>query len=81
MKVTTWNRNDGFVSVVLFENGTSAAVSTKVYKTKKGAEGANNKLLELCGKNWENGDLPWETTDPKDGSVTRHYRREDLRKF
>ena len=81
MKTTTWNRNDGFVSVVLFENGTSAAVSTKVYKTKKGAAGANAKLEALCGEKWENGDLPWETTDPKDGSVTRHYRREDLRKF
>ena len=50
MKTTTWNRANGFVSVVLFENGTSAAVSTKVYKTKKGAEGANNKLLQLCGE-------------------------------
>jgi hypothetical protein len=81
MKVTTWNRDKGFVSVILFENGTSAAVSTKVFKTQKGAEGANNKLKAICGEDWKLGNLPWQTTDPKDGSVTRHYRREDLRKF
>ena len=80
MKLTTWNRANGFVSVVLFENGSSAAVSTKVYKTQKGAEGANKRLLELCGKNWEDGDLPWSTTNPKDGTVTRNYRRENLRR-
>ena len=80
MKTTTWKIAGGFASVIIFENGSSAAVSTKVYKTKKGAEGANKRLLELCGKNWENGDLPWETTNPKDGEVTRNYRRENLRR-
>ena len=81
MKTTTWNRKDGYVSVVLFENGTSAAVSTKVYKTKKGADGANTKIRTKCGENWELGNIPWEPTNPEDGVVTRHYIREDLRKF
>ena len=45
MNTTTWNRSSGFVSVVLFSNKTSAAVSTKVFKTEKGALAANTKLI------------------------------------
>ena len=79
MKTCTWKRESGYVSVILFANGSSAAVSTKTFKTRKGAEGANNKLIEMCGKNWEKGDLPWESTNPKDGTVTKHYRKENLK--
>jgi|TARA_R110000751_G_scaffold5594_3_gene25368 hypothetical protein len=78
MKVTTWNREDGFVSVVLFANNTSAAVSTKTFKTKKGAEGANKRIIELCGENWEKGNLPWKTTNPKTGEVVTNFHNENL---
>jgi hypothetical protein len=78
MKLTTWNRDSGFVSVVLFDNGTSAAVSTKVFKTQKGAEGFNKRIVELCGEKYEKANLPWESTNPKTGEVTRHFRHENL---
>lgn len=78
MKTTTWNREHGHVSVILFENHSSAAVSTKVYQTKKGAIGANKRLAVMCGDNWEKHDLPWQSTNPETGLVTRHYRRENL---
>ena len=78
MKTTTWNRASGYVSVVLFTNGSSAAVSTKIFKTKKGAEAANAKLVTLCGDNWDKANLPWESTNPTTGEVTRHFRRENL---
>jgi len=78
MKTTTWNRDNGYVSVVLFANKKSAAVSTKVYATKQGALGANKRLVKICGDNWEHHDLPWESTNPDTGEVTRHYRRENL---
>ena len=61
MKMTTWNREAGYVSVVLFDNGTSAAVSTKTYATKKGAEAANTRLQELCGEGYSNMNLPYRT--------------------
>ena len=78
MKTTTWNREAGYVSVVLFANKTSAAVSTKTYATKKGAEAANARLQEMCGDNWELANLPYRTTDPKTGEVTVNYRTENL---
>jgi len=78
MRTTTWNRESGYVSVVLFSNKTSAAVSTKVFKTEKGALAANTKLLEMCGENWEKANLPWESTNPETGEVTRHFRKENL---
>ena len=80
MKCTTWSRHGGFVSVILFKNGTSAAVGRKVYKTKRGAEGGNARVLTLCGENWELQDLPWSTTNPETGEVTQNYRRENLSK-
>ena len=78
MKCTTWSRSGGFVSVVLFANKTSAAVSTKIYKTEKGAKGANMRLKERCGDNWEKMNLPYRTTNPKHGSVTVNYKTENL---
>ena len=78
MKMTTWNREAGYVSVVLFDNGTSAAVSTKTYATKKGAEAANTRLQELCGEGYSNMNLPYRTTNPEDGTVTVNYRTENL---
>jgi hypothetical protein len=80
MKVTTWNRDLGHVAVILFDNGTSAAVSTKTFKTKKGAEGANKRIIEMCGENWELGNLPWKSTNPTTGEVTTNFRRENLSK-
>lgn len=80
MKVTTWNRETGHVAVVLFANGTSAAVSTKTFKTKKGAIAATQRIKELCGENWEKGNLPWKTTNPKTGEVTVNFRNENLSK-
>ena len=78
MKTTTWNREAGHVAVVLFDNGTSAAVSTKIYATKKGAEAANAKLLAMCGEKYEKANLPWESTNPETGEITRHFHRENL---
>jgi DNA topoisomerase IB len=78
MKTTTWKREAGYVSVVLFANKKSAAVSTKTYSTQKGAEKANEKLATLCGENYENANLPWTVTDPKTGVISRLYRNENL---
>ena len=78
MKTITWSRLDGHVSVVLFENGRTCAVSTKIYKTQKGAESANERLKELCGEKYSNMNLPYETTDSKTGEITVNYRTENL---
>jgi hypothetical protein len=78
MKLTTWNRDNGFVSVVLFDNGNSAAVSTKTFATKAGAEKFNKRIVEICGEKYEKANLPWESTNPETGEVTRHFRRENL---
>ena len=78
MKTTTWSRDEGFVSVVLFENGLSAAVSTKTYKTKDGALAANKKLHTICGKGYSKQNLPYRTTNPKTGEVTVNYKTENL---
>jgi hypothetical protein len=76
MKTTTWNRNSGFVSVVIFENGTAFAVSTKTYKTRRGAEGANTRLKNICGDGYSKQNIPWKTTDD-DGNVTVNYVSEN----
>ena len=78
MKTTTWNRESGHVAVVLFDNGTGSAVSTKVFKTKAGAEKFCTRIREVCGEKYENSNLPWETTNPESGEVTRNFRRENL---
>jgi len=78
MNTTTWNRSSGFVSVVLFANGTSAAVSTKVFKTAKGAESFCKRIVEVCGPDYSLQDLPWMSTNPDTGEVTRHFRKENL---
>ena len=76
MKTLTFKRGEGYRSVVAFANGRSFAVSTKSYKSQRGAEGANNRLQELCGENWELGHLPWTTTNDE-GEVTVNYKREN----
>ncbi len=83
MKTVTWTRHDGHVSVVLFENKRTAAVSTKVYATKQGALGANKRLAALCGANYgRDGSIgqsfPWSRTDPETGVRTELYRSENL---
>ena len=72
MKTTTWKIDGGFVSVVIFDNG-NVARSTKLYKTKKGAIGANNRVIEYCGENYSNNDFPWSTVNVDTGEETRHY--------
>mgnify|MGYP001238153846 FL=1 len=72
MKTTTWKIDGGFASVVIFVNG-NVARSTKLYKTKKGAEAANKRVIEYCGENYANNDFPWETVDVTTGEETRHY--------
>ena len=74
MKTTTWKIDGGFASVIIFENG-NAARSTKLYKTKKGAEAANNRAIEYCGENYANNHFPWVTVDVTTGEETRHYIR------
>ena len=78
MKTTIWNRDSGFVSVVLFENNKTCAVSTKVYKTAEGAKTANQKLKTLCGPNYSNCNLPYVSTNPKTGKRTVNYTTENL---
>lgn len=78
METRTWKRENGFVSVVVFANKASVAVSTKTYATQKGAEAANKKLVEMCGDNWEKQNLPWQSTDIETGEITTHYRRENV---
>ena len=78
MKTTTWNRDRGYVSVVLFENNMTAAVSEKIYKTQKGAEAANERLKELVGPKYSNMNLPYTTTNPKTGIKTTNYKTENL---
>jgi hypothetical protein len=78
IKLTTWNRGKGHVSVVLFDNNTSAAVSTKLYKSKKGAEAANARLVEFCGEGYSDNNIPWKTTNPETGEQTENYRLENL---
>ena len=78
MNTTTWDRANGHVTVILFDNKKGAAVSTKVFKTKAGAEKFGDRIREICGDKYELSNLPWETTDPKTGEVTRNFRRENL---
>ena len=76
MRTTTWTRNGGFVSVVLFENGTSAAVSTKTFKTKAGAEKFNARIIDVCGDKYEKANLPFRTTDLATGEITINFKVE-----
>ena len=76
MKTLTFKRDAGYKSVVQFANGTSYAVSTKTFRTQKGAEAANNRLREVCGENWEIMNMPYDAT-AEDGTVTKLYRKEN----
>jgi hypothetical protein len=78
MKTTVWSRKGGFVSVILCANGRTAYVGTNIQKTEDGAEAQNARVLELCGPNWEHGNLPKTSTNPEDGTVTVNYRYENL---
>ena len=80
MKLTTWNRDKGYVVVVLFENGTSAAVFDKVMKTEQGAINYGNRIKEVCGDNYEHRNLtPLQySTDAKTGNKVRNFHYENL---
>jgi hypothetical protein len=78
MKTTTWRRKGGYVSVILFDSGKSAAVGTNVCATQKGAESQNTRVDAMCGPGYSLMDLPWSSTDPETGEITVHYRRENL---
>lgn len=79
MNMTTWSRDNGWVSVNLFKNGETAAVSTKHYATQEGAKAANEKIRKMCGDNYQHMNFPWSTTNIKTGEVTVHYRSENLK--
>jgi hypothetical protein len=51
-------------------------VSVKSYKSRRGAEGANNKLKEICGEDWKLANMPWNFTND-DGVIVELYRREN----
>ena len=53
MNMTTWSRDNGWVSVNLFKNGETAAVSTKHYATQEGAKAANEKIRKMCGEGYQ----------------------------
>ena len=80
MKLTTWNRDKGYVVVVLFENGTSAAVFDKVMKTEQGAINYGNRIKEVCGDNYEHRNLTslQYSTDAKTGNKVRNFHYENL---
>jgi len=82
MKLTTWNRDKGHVAVVLFENGTSAAVFDKVMKTEQGAVNYGKRIQEVCGDNYEHRNLTslQYSTDAKTGKKTRNFHYENLTK-
>ena len=80
MKTFVWERNGGFVSVAKFSNN-NYGVGVKVFKTVKGAENMNKRLIEYCGPAYGqivNGErtvgnnFPWTTANDK-GEVDRHY--------
>ena len=78
MKMFVWNREDGYVHGILCENKRTAIVSTKHYATKKGAEKANERLLNICGEKYEKQNVPYRSTNPETGEVTVHFRTENL---
>ena len=77
MKITTFKRNDGFVTVVMFDNKESCAVSTKTFKTQAATK-FGQRIIEVCGHKWEKRNLPWETTNPITGEITRNFKREEV---
>tara|TARA_R100000306_G_C4310812_1_gene110091 strand:+ start:129 stop:371 length:243 start_codon:yes stop_codon:yes gene_type:complete len=79
MKLVTWKRDKGYVSVCIFDNKTSCAVSRKVFATKVGAEKMNARVLEHCGSNYEN-DFPWSVTDTDTGNRQQLFNRENVAK-
>jgi hypothetical protein len=79
MKFITWNRDSGYVLVLPFDNKTSVAVSTKVFKTEHGALKFGERIEQFCGPDYKDNDLPWSTTDIKTGIKTRHFNREVVR--
>lgn len=78
MKMFVWNREDGYVHGILCKNGKTAIVSTKVYKTQKGAESANKKLQDITGENYEKQNVPYRTTNPETGEVKVNFKTENL---
>ena len=75
METTTFPRNGGFVSVIVCQNKKTFIVSTKTYKTKRGALAANSHVDAFCGPGYSLNNLPyWITAD--DGSRTEIYRTE-----
>ena len=84
LKYFTWNREGGHVLVIPFKNGTSVAVSTKVFATKRGALSAGARIDQRCtlvnsktGAHtlWGKENLPWFTCDAKTGERTDHFTR------
>jgi hypothetical protein len=83
MQTTTLPRDGGHKSVIICENGYSILVSTKTYKTKKGAEGANTRVDELCGPGYSKRNLVGpggiaRTTSLKTGKVQVNYVVENV---
>jgi hypothetical protein len=82
MKTFTWARNGGHVLVIPFANGITAGVSTKTFKTKRGALAFGDRIRTRCchpitGKDWYR-DLPFQTTDLESGEVTKHFTTEPV---
>ena len=76
MNTTIFERNGGYVSVVVCKNGKTFIVSTKLYATRKGAESANKRLDEFCGPGYSLNNIPYTVTKD-DGSVETLYRTEN----
>lgn len=78
MKVITWDKEDGCTIAVLFENGTSAAESVRVFKDKKEVKAAKDWLQKHCGKEYSNNNFPWTVTNPKTGETRRLFLHRNL---
>ena len=79
MKRFVMKRNGGYAAGFRFDNGTSAAISTKTFKSRKGADACCERVVTLCGDTFgRNGvpgsDFPWETLT-KDGIIQRNFTR------
>ncbi len=76
IKFATWKHDDGHVLVILFNNGTSVAVSVKVFKTVQGALAFGAKITARCSNEdgpWGKANLPWYTCDAETGERTEHF--------
>ena len=78
MKIVTWKKDEGVTIAVLFEKGTSAAESVRVFSNEKDVKAAKAWLLKHCGKEYKDNNFPWTVTDKKTGETRRLFMHRNL---